>query len=545
MSRRRESTSSAAAHAPSTVGSSDSRASPRPVRCAIYTRKSSEDGLDQEFNSLDAQRESAEAYISSQKGSGWVALADRYDDGGYSGGNTDRPALQRLLRDIEAGRVDVVLTYKFDRLSRSLLDFAKLMEAFERYHVSFVSITQRFSTADSMGRLMMNVLLSFAQFEREIIGERIRDKLSALRRKGMWAGGAPVLGYDVDRTGRSPRLVVNAVEAARVRKVFQLYLDLGSLLPVVQELRRLGWMTKATITSTGRTRGGKPFDRAKVHALLTNVTYVGKTRHRKDVHAGEHGAIVTDEVFARVQAQLREHGRGHGGHLRNKHGALLRGLLRCKACDAAMSHVFSGRGTKLYRYYTCCHAIKRGHGTCPTKSLPAAEVERAVVEQVRGIAQDHGLLRETVKQARASTQARLQELARERAALERDLARVQAEVRKVAIVQPPHPIPPGVDSTAAHLATLHERARVAETRLHEIEAEAKEIDGATVGNPELAAAFRGFDDLWNALSPREQGELLRLLVHRVEFDAGESAIEVTFYDTGIKAFAQRPTEVAA
>ncbi len=215
------------------------------VRCAVYTRKSTEDGLQQEFNSLDAQREAAEAFIASQKAEGWVCLPDRYDDGGFSGGNADRPGLKRLMADIENGQVDCVMVYKVDRLSRSLLDFARIMGTFESHDVSFVSVTQQFNTTHSMGRLTLNILLSFAQFEREIIGERIRDKIAAQRRKGKWTGGVPVLGYDVDRSGPSPKLVVNATEAARVRTIFDLYLKLGSLLPVVDQLDERGWRGQA------------------------------------------------------------------------------------------------------------------------------------------------------------------------------------------------------------------------------------------------------------------------------------------------------------
>jgi site-specific DNA recombinase len=226
MSRRRVTPSSGP---PKDAASADAKR----VRCAIYTRKSSEEGLNQDFNSLDAQRESGEACIASQKNEGWVCLPDRYDDGGFSGGSMERPALDRLLKDIEAGRIDCVVVYKVDRLSRSLMDFARIMEAFDRKGVSFVSVTQQFNTTSSMGRLTLHILLSFAQFEREIIGERIRDKISALKRKGKWAGGAPVLGYDVDRTNGSPRLVINANEAARVREIFSLYIQKGSMQPVV------------------------------------------------------------------------------------------------------------------------------------------------------------------------------------------------------------------------------------------------------------------------------------------------------------------------
>jgi len=242
------------------------------IRCAIYTRKSSEEGLDQEYNSLDAQRDAAEAYIASQKAEGWTVLPDRYDDGGFTGGNMERPALDRLLRDINSGKIDCVVVYKVDRLSRSLLDFARIMETFDNHSVSFVSVTQHFNTTHSMGRLTLNILLSFAQFEREIIGERIRDKLAAQARKGKWTGGAPVLGYDVDRTGPSPRLVINAKEAARVREMFRMYLQEASLLPVVKELKRRGWVNKRRITKKGKKLGGRPFDKATLYQLLTRFT---------------------------------------------------------------------------------------------------------------------------------------------------------------------------------------------------------------------------------------------------------------------------------
>lgn len=222
------------------------------IRCAIYTRKSTEEGLEQEFNSLDAQREAGEAYIKSQQHEGWVCLPSQYDDGGYTGANMERPAIRRLLSDIEAGKVDCVVVYKVDRLSRSLLDFARIMETFERHKVSFVSVTQAFNTASSMGRLVLNVLLSFAQFEREMISERTRDKIAAARRKGKWSGGMPILGYIVAKT----KLVVDETEAERVRQIFQLYLEQQAMLPVVRELDRRGWLTKQWTTKKGFAAAG-------------------------------------------------------------------------------------------------------------------------------------------------------------------------------------------------------------------------------------------------------------------------------------------------
>src|SRR5271166_6990 len=352
-----------------------------PVRCAIYTRKSTEEGLDQDFNSLDAQREAAEAYIHSQAHAGWTCLPERYDDGGFTGSNLDRPALQRLLADIQAGQVDCVLTHRVDRLSRSLLDFARLMETFEQHQVAFVSVTQHFHSGTSMGRLVLNVLLSFAQFERELIAERTRDKVAAARRKGKWTGGLPCLGYDVDAHSR--KLVVNAEEAARVKAIFALYLEHRGLLGVVEELGRRGWHNKQCLTRKGTVRGGRPFTKGSLYELLTNLTYIGQVRYRKETHPGEHPAIVDQDTWEQVQALLAEHGRVRAVEQRSRSGALLQGLLRCRACGCAMTpaHV-TRRGNRRYRYYTCTAAQKHGWQTCPSKSLPAGVIERYVLEQL-------------------------------------------------------------------------------------------------------------------------------------------------------------------
>ena len=281
--------------------------------------------MEQEFNSLDAQREAGEAYIRSQVGEGWTLMPGRYDDGGFTGGSMERPALKRLMTDIAAGKVDVVVVYKVDRLSRSLLDFARMMQSFEDHRVSFVSVTQQFNTASSMGRLVLNVLLSFAQFEREIISERTRDKIAATRRKGKWAGGHPILGYDVDPVAH--KLHVNEAEAARVRAIFDLYLELESLLPVVQELGKRGWLSKKWQTRKAGQRGGRAFDRTSLYRLITNTAYIGKVKYKDELHVGEHAAIMDPVTWQKVQAILERNGRSGGAPVRNQFGALLKGLL--------------------------------------------------------------------------------------------------------------------------------------------------------------------------------------------------------------------------
>lgn len=513
------------------------------MRCAVYTRKSSDEGLDQEFNSLDAQRESAEAFISSQKTEGWVCLPDRYDDGGFSGGSIERPALGHLLRDIEAGKIDCVVVYKVDRLSRSLMDFAKIMEAFDRKGVSFVSVTQQFNTTSSMGRLTLNILLSFAQFEREIIGERIRDKIAAQKRKGKWAGGVPVLGYDVDRSGPSPRLVVNAREAVRVRALFDLYLEKQSLLPVVRELRHREWTNKKRVTKkTGKVIGGKPFNKATLHNHLVNPVYIGKITHKGEIYDGVHEAIVDPEIFERVQKLLRYNGRTGGFEVRNKYGALLRGLITCKACGYAMTHTFTKDkkgGPRFYRYYRCTHAIKNGASECPSRTLPAAEIERVVVDEIRGLGSDRALLKQVLADAHATIAEEREGLVTERADLKRTMDRCHRELQTLAAG--------GLADTdvSQRIAELHEQITAGDKRLPEVEKRIGELDAETITQAQAEAAFRDFDPVWENLIPREQARLIRLLVSAVEYDAVKSSVSVTFRPTSIRAFLDRIKKEAA
>jgi site-specific DNA recombinase len=518
-------------------------ASPTLIRCAIYTRKSTEEGLQMEFNSLDAQRESGEAFIKSQAAEGWSCLPERYDDGGFTGGNIDRPALRRLLADIEAGKLDCVLVYKVDRLSRSLLDFARLMEVFNKHRVSFVSVTQQFNSSTSMGRMTLNLLLTFAQFERETIAERTRDKMAASRRKGKYLGGAPVLGYDVDRQAK--RLVVNEAEAARVRAIFGLYLDHQALLPVVREIENRGWKTKRWLTRSGAERGGKAFTRTALHKLLTNVTYIGKVAYRKEIHKGEQAAIVDPEVWQRVQELLARNGRG-GGQTRNRFGALLRGILRCVPCGCAMiaSHT-TRKGSRRYRYYICTSAQKRGWHTCPSKSIPAGEIERFVVDQLRGVGSDPALIGETLAQARARADEERATLQAEQRGLERDVEGWNNEVRGLL-----EEIAKGSNPTALQrLAELQERIRSAEARASEIHAQLLALDQGRITEHEVAAALGSFDPVWNALSPREQARIIQLLVERVDYDGAHGKVAITFHATGFKALAAqqeiRPVEKRA
>jgi site-specific DNA recombinase len=352
------------------------------LRCAIYTRKSTEEGLEQEFNSLDAQREAAEALIQSQRREGWIALPELYDDGGFTGANMDRPGLTRLLHAVEARELDCVVVYKVDRLSRSLLDFTRMLSVFEKHQVSFVAVTQQFNTSTSLGRLTLNILLSFAQFERELIGERTRDKMAAARRKGKWVGGCPVLGYDVDPGGG--RLVVNEQEAERVRTIFALFEKYGSARLTLAEIERRGWRLKSWTRQTGQFRAGGPFALNSLRRLLTNILYTGAIRHHGQPYPGEHAAIVAPGTWERVQTLIAHPAALACGKTRNKHLALLSGLLHCESCAARMVYSYSMKNDRQYPYYVCLNAQRKGWAACPSKSLPARRIEESVLARVRG-----------------------------------------------------------------------------------------------------------------------------------------------------------------
>src|SRR5712671_5846864 len=351
------------------------RADSNRRRCAIYTRKSSEEGLEQEFNSLVAQREACEAFICSQRHEGWVLVRTRYDDGGFSGGNLERPALQRLLADIRAGRIDTVVVYKVDRLTRSLGDFARLVEIFDAQGASFVSVTQQFNTTSSMGRLTLNVLLSFAQFEREVTGERIRDKIAASKKKGMWMGGNVPLGYDAsERT-----LVINPAEAETVRHIFGLYGELGCVRRVKEEADRLGLKTKRSTTAHGTERGGKPFSRGHIYRLLSNPIYTGRIAHKGQPYPGQHPALIDTETWTAVRDQLATNATNHRRKADAAEPSLLVGLL-VDARGERLSPSHAVKKGRRYRYYVSAALITdagadHAHGC----RLPAQEIEDAVI----------------------------------------------------------------------------------------------------------------------------------------------------------------------
>lgn len=497
---------------------------PKEIRCAVYTRKSVDEGLDLEMNTLTVQREAAEAYIESQRGEGWRCLETQYDDGGYTGGNIDRPALQRLLEDIKAGRVDCVVVYKVDRLSRSLLDFAKLSELFDQHGVSFVSVTQQINTGNSMGKLMLNVLLSFAQFEREIIGERTKDRMAAARRKGRWIGGRPFLGYDVAPEGRA--LVVNELEARQVRRAFEVYLEERSLSQSVRQLRSEGIRLKQWVTRSGKTTGGSMITKGSLHGMLSNVAYIGKVSYEGELIDGAHDAILAPEVFEATQRQLKENDRTGGIRVRNKHDALLRGLVRCKHCGTAMSHSFTKKKSgKIYRYYVCQTAMKEGWSVCPTKSVAAGDIEGFVVDRIKALGSDAELQQEVIGSFLKQQSERDSQLQADQKRLAREYRGLQQKIQN-AIEE---------KQGATEFALLEGKLKESEAALQSISAQLTQLREDTFDSETIARALSLFTPVWEQLSTTERCDLLGLLIEQVQLDGEAGELEIIWKEDGIHA----------
>lgn len=496
------------------------------TRVAIYTRQSV--ASDQEFGSIQAQREAVEAYVQSQRGEGWIPLPTRYDDHGFSGGNTDRPGFQRLLADVAAGKVDVIAAYKIDRVSRSLPDFTGFMTLLEKHNVGFVSTTQSFDTRTSMGRLTLNILASFSQFEREVISERTRDKINATRRKGMFTGGRPVLGFDVvDR-----KLVLNTAEAETVRTIFALYLEHGGLVATVEELARRGIRNKSWTTQEGRHVIGKLFDKVSLRTLLTNPVHTGRMRCGDLLVEGQHDAIVSVKVFDQVQRALQDNRRPFRVRL-GSHGALLNGLLLCARCGAAMSLEANTRGPRVHRYYHCTTAQKQGAAACPGSRAPAGGMEDIVLRHIRAIGTDPEVLHATI----AASQRRRTE---QQPALAAEARRLHND-RVVLVGQRKHMLDAlqnggtATSAIAGRITQLDEQLAQIKARLDEVAELEAEVKNGEVDEAAFRSALANFETVWEALAPRERQRVLHLLVETVKFDAQAGEVEIVVRDHGIQA----------
>lgn len=492
----------------------------RVVRAAIYTRKSTSAGLEQEFSSLDAQREACEGYIRSQASLGWRKVSESYDDGGFTGANLERPAFQRLLADIEAGHIDVVVVYKVDRLSRSLLDFAQVMDRFNRSGAAFVSVTQNFSTTDAMGRLTLNMLMSFAEFEREMISERTRDKIAASRRRGKWTGGRIPYGYGV----RDRKLIVNRVEALVVRDAFDAYLATQSLLGVIRALTEKGWMPRP---QTSRRKGWRT---DHVIRMLRNPLYAGLIASGGELHDAEHEPLISRVIWDRVQILLgRRHDADRPEGRRRSQAYLLTGLLRCGCCGAALTPATSRAHGQTYRYYRCLTRDKQGRGGCSARPLPAQALEDFVVDRIhqatsgatgKVLATDVvSAIRVKVAREQADLNlerrglpSRIQGVGAEKARLARSLQRIRNQASRTAIEE--------------QINHLSEEEAAREQRLADIDVRLATLDSTRVEADWIAAALRDFKTLWDAMTPENRVRLVRAIVERVEVDEKAATIEV-------------------
>jgi DNA invertase Pin-like site-specific DNA recombinase len=458
--------------------------------------------LEQEFSTLDAQREVCERYIQSQVGNGWAVLADRYDDGGFTGANLERPAFQKLLEDVNDGRVDVVVVYKGDRLSRSLLDFARVMHHFSKRGVDFVSVTQNFSTADAMGRLTLNMLMSFSEYEREMITERTRDKIAAARRRGKWTGGTVPLGYDVV----DKKLVVNEAEAELVREVFDLYQEHRSVLAAVAELNRRSRTTKQHVCVSGRTRGGLAWQKNAVLRVLRNPLYAGYMSHGTTLHAGEHSAIIPGDLYHRTQALLDGASSRTRDHSRNP-DYLLRGVIRC-ACGRALTPASSRKHGKEYRYYRCVTRDSRGGDACRARPLSASAIEDFVLGKIRSVAgQDSPFVRALEFRAQ-----RFRSMVPTLVA-ERDALRSPARCSSRSLASGPSPL----DAEAA-------------ARLADLDEQIARLGQSASDTETLVRTLRDFEAAWGLLTPQNRGRLVRSLVGCVLVDDGSGTVTVEFVD---------------
>jgi site-specific DNA recombinase len=510
-------------------------ADPDARRCAIYTRKSTSAGLEQDFNSLDAQREACVAYIKRQPG--WALLDDRYDDGGFTGANIERPAFQRLLADIGTGKIDVVVVYKVDRLSRSLLDFAKLMERFGVAGASFVSVTQNFSTADAMGRLTLNMLMSFAEFEREMIGERTRDKIAAQRRRGKWTGGTVPLGYTV----QEKKLVVNDLEAVLVREVFSLYLQQRSTVAVARLLNESNRSTKRHVAANGRLREARRWTKADVTRLLRNPVYAGYMRSNGELYEGENPPIVNRETYSKVHGLLEDAARPTKDRGRNA-DYVLRGLLQCACCGSALTPASTRRGRKEYRYYRCTKRDKEGKEACPSSPLPAGAIEEYVIERLREAVEAGSLAAEVEASVKERLKGRQKDLVTERKKLPAQIAALSAEGKRLLATMA------DVDGVARRLAEdrlqgLGNELGRCERRLARVERELAAIEKTEIESSWLARCLNDFTAIWDFLTPENRGRLLRAVVQRVEVDEPANKVKVVMVD--LCAGMPEPVEAAS
>ncbi len=492
------------------------------VRCAVYTRKSTEEGLEQEYNTLDAQREACESYIQSQVSRGWEIIPTHYDDGGFTGANTDRPAFNRLITDIKAGLIDTVVVYKVDRLSRSLADFANIMELFDKHNVSFVSVTQYFDTSSSIGRMTLNILITFAQFEREMISERIRDKISRSRQKGKYMGGQPVLGYDVIEK----KLVINENEKYQVQKIYDFYVNNRSISEIVDIINNWGWTTKQWKTKRGRLAGGRPFNKQVLYTILKNPLYIGKIRHHDKVYDGEHEAIITQDIFNNVQILLKTNSVAQTNTNRRRINSMLRGVLFCGSCGSRMVKSYTSKNSKKYTYYTCLNAIKNGRNKCSNKSVPSVKLDEFVVNHIKDLATNPEFLGRFIEAYSKQKHSEIENIKNELKTLTVKLASYQIERDRMALDNKLTDIE-ALDRTNEQLEKVSDRIQYLEKK--------KNILSDTYLNAgDITITLNKFFPVWDTLTINEQNRIMDKLFKQILWDGNSESLDFHYSPLGIK-----------
>ncbi len=494
--------------------------------CAIYTRKSTDENLGGDFTSLDSQREYCQAFIKSREAEGWRVYPIEYNDPGFTGGNMDRPGLKKLLADARLGKFQAVVSYKYDRLSRNTKDFIHILETFDRHGIVYLSVTQPIDTSSSVGRLMRSILVEFSQFERELISERTRDKRAAMAKKGKWPGGQPVLGYDIHPDTK--KLVVNETEAKQVRLMYETYLRTKSLSQTAIALNKQGLRMKRWTTREGLARGGRRFNKGNLDYVLRNPVYTGKIRHKSDVHAGEHKPIVDSDIFERAVRQLASNGQKNKSPNQDKHQFLLRGLVRCGTCGRQMTPNFAYAKGRKYFYYKCVSVNKLDKSACTTKSAPAREVEKLVLDRLGFLGKNQAVVDQVVKRAREMTSSELPDKQRERTRLIAEIGRAEAEVSNItAILAAQGPSAPQFRALMDRLGERQGNREELETRVQKLDAEIVELESRQIDADLIRRNLENFSRYFPRLTPQHQKELMTLLVQEIIYNPAASKMRLT------------------
>lgn len=500
------------------------------VRCAIYTRKSTEDGLEQEYNTLDAQRDACNNYIQSQISRGWETIPSHYDDGGFTGANTERPAFNRLIADIRADLVDTVVVYKVDRLSRSLADFASIMKLFDKHGVSFVSVTQYFDTSSSIGRMTLNILITFAQFEREMISERIQDKIASSRQKGKYMGGQPVLGYDVV----DKKLVVNDNEKYQVRKIYDFYLNNRSISEIVDTINNWGWTTKQWQTKRGHLAGGKQFNKQVLYTILKNPLYIGKIRHHDKIYDGEHEGIISQEIFDKVQKLLKKNKVNQSNTNRKRIDSMLRGVLLCGSCGSRMAKSYTFNSSKKYTYYTCLNVIKNGRDKCSNKSVPSVKLDEFVVKHIKEITVNPEFLSSFMEAFSKQKHTDMENIKSELKTLTVKLASYQIERDRMALKNKLTDIE-ALERTKEQLEKVSQRIKYLEKKKNI-------LLNANINAGDITITLNKFFPIWDTLTINEQNRIMDKLFDHILWDGNSESLDFHYSPLGFKLLENQKVE---